>query len=449
MRRMRTSSWQAALVAALAFAFGAAHGADPFDIAARSPPRVVGADYFGTHFHRLGRAERGAPATRWPAGMIGALRLWDSGTRWADIEPADGRFDFARLDLHVALAEAQGVPVLLVLGSPARWASARPNEDGPYGPGSAAEPRELADWDRYVSAVARRYRGRIAQYELWNEPYFSDLPGDRGHPSAFFTGSVATMVELARRARAALDLADPQARLLTPGFVGAANRLDLFLARGGARLVQGVAYHFYAESDPEFIRLAADVRAVMTRHGVARLPLYNTESGFALRGAEGQPAVSGLAAIDRREAAARLARSMVLGAFLGFDRFYQYAWDNGRMGMLKDDGRTETDSLHAYTAVCRWLRGTTLLGCRMQPARVVRCEGERGDRRLFIAWRAEGRAAVQMALPAGGEEPRVEHALGATPAVTRDATGARVVSVDDVPLAWWSHIAARRTSASP
>ncbi|MBC8058875.1 MAG: beta-galactosidase [Rhizobiales bacterium] len=378
--------------------------------------------------------------------MIGAVRLWDSGTRWADIEPAAGRFDFGRLDLHVALAEAQGVPVLLVLGSPPRWASARPNEDGPYGPGSAAEPRELVDWDRYVAAVARRYRGRIAQYEVWNEPYFSDLPNDRGHPSAFFTGSVATMVELARRTRAALAVADPGAGLLTPGFVGAANRLDLFLARGGARLVDGVSYHFYAESDPELIRLAADVRAVMARHGIARLPLYNTESGFALRGAEGQPAVSGLATIDRRDAAARLARSMVLGAFLGFERFYQYAWDNGRMGMVKDDGRTETESLRAYAAVRRWLRGTTLLGCRMQPARVVLCEGERGGRRLFIAWRTDGSAAVLLPVPARIDASDAEHALDGPFDAGRDATSTRSIRVDQVPVAWWSP---RRVGATP
>lgn len=427
-----------ALACALAGAHAAAQSADPFVIDATTPPRVIGADYFGTHFHRLGRPERGAPATPWPAGMIGALRLWDSGTRWADIEPVEGRFDFDRLDLHVALAEAQGVPVLLVLGSPARWASARPAEDGPYGPGSAAEPRELAQWDRYVTAVARRYRGRIAQYELWNEPYFNDLPADRGHPSAFFTGSVATMVELARRTRSALESAAPQAKLLTPGFVGAANRLDLFLAAGGAQWIDGVAYHFYAEDDAGFVRLVADVRTVMARHGLARLPLYNTESGFALRGAEGQPAVAGMAPIDRREAAVRLARSMVLGAFLGIERFYQYAWDNGRMGMLKDDGRAETDSLRAYAAVRRWLRATTLLGCRPQAGGIVRCEGTRGSRRLFIAWRVGSDGAVRMAVPANAGEVTAEHALDGPFEVERDAAGARFIRVDAAPVAWWS-----------
>lgn len=424
----------------LALALGNAQGSGPFDIDPAMPPRVLDPTYFGTHLHRLDHAERDFPATAWPDGMIGALRLWDSTTRWADLEPVPGRFNFDRLDAHVTQALAHGVPVLLVLGSPARWASARPDEYGPYGPGSAAEPRDLEDWDRYVAAVVRRYKGRIAQYELWNEPYFHDLPEDRGKPSAFFTGSAAAMVELARRARLVLRREDPRAMLLTPGFVGAPNRLDLFLEAGGWRYVDAVAYHFYAEDDREFIRLNVGVRAVMARHGMSGWALYNTESGFALRGAENQPAVPGLATIDRRTAAALLARSMLLGAFLGIERFYQYAWDNGRMGMLLPDGRTETDSLRSYASVRRWLRATTLLGCRMQPAQVVKCEGERGGRHVAIAWRPAGGAAVRVAVPSGSGDLGAEHAIDGRVRVETQLPGQRFVWVDGVPVAWWTRI---------
>ena len=333
-----TMRWGAA--ALLLGLLGQAKGTDLFDIPAIPAGRVIGPAYFGTHFHRLDRAEHGFPATAWPDGLVGALRLWDSGTRWADLEPAPDRFDFARMDDLVEQARAHGASVSLVLGSPAPWASARPREAGPYGPGSAAEPGDLDRWDRYVGEVVRRYQGRISRYELWNEPYFSDFPADRDQASAFFTGSAATMVELARRARAAIAREDPRAELLTPGFVGSTDRLDLFLKSGGARYVDGVAYHFYAEDDAEFVRLAADVRRVMARHGLAARPLVNTESGFAIRGVEGQPGGDGPARLDRHRAAALLAQTMILGAYLGIDRFYQYAWDNGRMGMLLPDGRT-------------------------------------------------------------------------------------------------------------
>ena len=419
------------------FGLRSAAGADLFDIEPMTPASVLDARYFGTHLHRLVPVAEPHPRTTpWPAGQIGALRLWDSSTRWADLEPTRGVFRFERLDAYVAAAQSQGASLLMVLGSVPRWAATRPDEPGPYGPGSAAEPLNLDDWDRYVSAVVRRYKGRIASYELWNEPYFSDLPADRGHTSAFFTGSVATMVELARRTRAVLDRDDPQAVLLTPGFVGGVQRMDMFLAAGGARYVGGVAYHFYADGDREFIKLHRDIRAVMARHGISRLPLYNTESGFAARD-DDLPAAGGAAMPDRAMAAALLSRSMVLGAFLGIDRFYQYAWDNGRSGMLMAHTLTPTPSRQAFAATRRWLLGTTLQGCRMASVDTVQCAGTRDGARLLVAWRTTDGPPSTLKLPAFAQLRSVEHAIAPSGPVTL-ATAAAGIAIGPVPVAvWW------------
>ncbi len=414
-----------------------AAAADLFDIEPMTPARVLDARYFGTHLHRLLPVVEPHPRTTpWPVGQIGALRLWDSTTRWADLEPTRGVFSFERLDAYVAAAQSQGASLLMVLGSAPRWAAARPDEPGPYGPGSAAEPLNLDDWDRYVSAIARRYKGRIASYELWNEPYFSDLPADRGHASAFFTGSLATMVEMARRTRAVLDREDPQAVLLTPGFVGDVKRMEMFLAAGGARYVGGVAYHYYAEGDREFIKLHRDIRSVMARHGISHLPLYNTESGIAARD-DDPPAAGGVAMPDRTLAAALLSRSMLLGAFLGIDRFYQYAWDNGRSGMLKAKTLTPTPSRQAFAATRRWLLGTTLQGCRMASADTVQCAGTRDGARLLVAWQTTPGPPSTLQLPVFARVRSVEHAIAAAELVTPAAATAGV-AIGPVPVAvWW------------
>lgn len=424
-----------------ALALKGAVGADAYDIDATTPPRVLSAAYFGTHLHRLlpvvGHDARTTPvATPWPVGQIGALRLWDSTTRWADLEPVRGVFSFERLDAYVDAAQLQGASLLMVLGSAPRWAAARPDEPGPYGSGSAAEPLNMDDWDRYVSAIARRYKGRIASYELWNEPYFSDLPADRGRASAFFTGSVATMVEMARRTRAVLDREDPQAVLLTPGFVGDVKRMDMFLGAGGARHVGGVAYHYYADGDREFIKLHRDIRSVMARHGISHQPLYNTESGFAVRG-DDPPLAREAAMPDRTLAAALLSRSMLLGAFLGIDRFYQYAWDNGRSGMLMARTLTSTPSRQAFAAVRRWLLGTTLQGCRLAAADTVQCVGSRDGVRLLVAWRTTDGPPVTLQLPAFAKVLSVEHAV--EPAVPgRPAAATAGVAIGPAPVAvWW------------
>ncbi len=417
-----------ALASGAALVLCSAAAGDALLIEPARPARVPDSTFFGTHFHQL-VAPSGKSPTAWPLGQIGSLRLWDSGTRWADIEPYPGRFEFDRLDAHVQQARTQGANVMLVLGSAARWSSARPNESGPYGPGSAAEPADMAAWERYVTAVARRYKGRITQYELWNEPYFSDLPADRGHPSAFFTGTVATMVELARRTRAVLDREDPQAVLFTPGFVGSVQRFELFLAAGGARYVGGVSYHFYADEEREFLALLHSVRAVMARRGIAAFPLYNTESGFAV-----QAALPPFAA-ERRDAAALLARSMIVGAFAGLDRFYQYAWDNGRMGML-DDARHATPSLAAFVSVRRWLLGTTLAGCRTIEPNLVRCEGQRDGVRLWVVWRPSAPAPMQLRLPSDAQVLLIEHALDGPMSASADTPE---VAVGTVPVAVWWH----------
>ena len=430
----------------LSIALQSAWAAEPYDIAPLVPARVVDARYFATHLHRLvAVAEPQARATPWPVGQIGALRLWDSTTRWADLEPSRGTFVFDRLDAYVAQAQSQGVTLLMVLGSSARWAAARPDEPGPYGPGSASEPASLADWERYVTVLARRYKGRIEAYELWNEPYFSDLPADRGHPSAFFTGSVATMVELARRTRAVLEREDPQARLLTPGFVGGVERLDRFLHAGGGRYADGVAYHFYADDDREFIKLHRAVRAVMARHGVSRLPLYNTESGFAADDAPGPRAGTSL---DRTTAAIQLARSMVLGAFLGIDRFYQYAWDNGRSGMLNPGSLEATASAGAFAAVRRWLLGTTLRGCRLKSDGSVRCEGSRGGNQLLIVWQASAAPPVVVRLAETLRAVSVDRAIDPQrpPDLRAVLASGLVVGADPVAI-WWRPAAAGKGAA--
>jgi len=240
---------------------------------------------------------------------------------------------------------------------------------------------------------------------------------------------VAMMVELARRTRAVLDRVDPQAVLFTPGFVGSAQRFEMFLAAGGGAFVGGVSYHFYADEEREFLVLLRKVRAVMARRGITALPLYNTESGFAV------PATLPPLAAERRGTAALLARTMIVGAFAGLDRFYQYAWDNGRMGMQDDSGR-ETPSRAAFVSVRRWLLGTTLAGCGTTEPNLLRCEGERNGARLWVVWRPAASEPTRMRLPGGAQVLSIEHALDGAVSTSADTSE---VMVGAVPVAVWWH----------
>jgi hypothetical protein len=98
------------------------------------------------------------------AAQLGWLRLT---IRWSAVNPSPGVWQFADLDRDVAAARAHGLDVLALLSHTPEWAGG-----GHHG---TVPPADLEPWREFVGRVARRYRGRIAAYEIWNEPDVSDL----------------------------------------------------------------------------------------------------------------------------------------------------------------------------------------------------------------------------------------------------------------------------------
>jgi hypothetical protein len=258
-----------------------------------------------------------------------------------------------------------------------------------------------------VRRVVQRYRGRIKAYELWNEPNFSDMPRDHNAPG-FFSGSVANMVEMARIARKVLDENDPEAVLSTPGFVNGPDRLELFLSSGGKKYVQAIAYHFYSENTDQFVRQIVEVHDIMKRHGLEKLPLWNTETGVEVNPPSSLAQVAAKT-LSYPEAAARLAQFLILGSAAGLEHFYHYAWDNERSGMMNRFGEPLPNQF-AYEKVQAWLLGSRMLGCKeILPSAKV-CEGERAGARFAIAW-SESAGTYLLPTPNGWAIKSLEHYL--------------------------------------
>lgn len=361
-----------------------------------SPARAVPPDYFGLHIHGLGKG------TEWPqSGLVGSLRTWDARVNWADLQPERDRFDFSRLDLYVQTAQSQGVPVLVPLAHSPRWASSRPDEPSPYGPGRIAPPADLQDWRTYVEAVVRRYRGRVQAYEIWNEP------SDRNH----FTGTVAQLVAMSCEARRLIRSIDPEARVVSPASAGGGRHLAYlaeFLAAGGRDCIDVVAHHLYVFQQPPeaIVPLIRQVRAVMRQAGVAHLPLWNTETGWWLEDTDGTP-VSGVVGpgwrrLDGPTGAAWLMRAFVLGRAEGLGRFYWYALDNPYgLGLLQARSREPKPALAALGRLRSWLREREVVACRAVVAGAWACELRDARQRPVadLVWAEEAPVAVA-ALPA-------------------------------------------------
>lgn len=206
----------------------------------------------------------------WPDLPVERLRLWDTRTAWLDLEPADDAWNFERLDAILATAASRGVwQVTLVLAGTPRWAASRGAEAGAawLGPGSASPPRDLDQWRQFVRTIAVRYAGRIAAYEIWNEPT----------SRTFFTGTPVQWAAMVAVAAEEIRMTDPGARVLASGF-SATTRADVrrlqpwlaALADARPRL-DGLSIHWYPRSWAQVRGLAgvtSEVRASATRLGL-------------------------------------------------------------------------------------------------------------------------------------------------------------------------------------
>jgi hypothetical protein len=337
----------------------------------------VNASYFGMHIHQA------AGATPWPNVEFKSWRLWDAGVAWPQLEPKKEEWHFDLLDKYVTLAKQHRVEILLTLGLTPQWASSRPNELSNYQLGNAAEPANIEEWRNYVQAVATRYKGKITQFEIWNEP------NDRKS----FSGGVGTMVEMTRQAAEIIKHVDEKNTVISAACSGSygLSWFEQYLSAGAGKYVDGIGYHFYVFPDPpeKMIALISSVRGIMAEHGVANKPLWNTESGWA------KPKLFP----EESEAAAYVSRSYILNWAGGVRRFYWYAWDNHNWVTLEmTDKQTgqPTAAAVSYAQTETWLLGAVLNPCESGSDGTWVCALTRAKSRSWIVWNPGGRASFRI-----------------------------------------------------
>lgn len=329
--------------------------------------QTVPPEFFGLHIHHAGAT------TPWPEAPFGAWRLWDAYVAWPSLEPQKGRWHFEILDKYVALAEQHNVGILLPLGLTPQWASARPGEKSTYQPGNAAEPRDIEDWKNYVRTVASRYKGRIREYEIWNEP----------NSKSFWTGDVNQMIDLTREASLIIRSIDADAKVVSPAAttLSGVPWLSEFLSKGGGQFVDVIGFHLYVTPHaPETMMLLIhEVQRAMKEGGSGDKPLWDTETGWA--GPKPFP--------SSQLAASYLARAELLALSGGVERIYWYAWDNHAWATLQtteNDNRTLTPAGKAYGVIHNWLVGTQLEGCSEKKKSIWVCSLIRNGNRQWIVW---------------------------------------------------------------
>jgi hypothetical protein len=95
---------------------------------------------------------------------------------WRDIEGSKGHYAWGELDAIVADLSAAHLQILLSVTRAPSWAT----PDG--GDGTPRDPQDFAD---FMRALTARYQGRVAAYQLWNEPNLAGEVGGRINPGFY------------------------------------------------------------------------------------------------------------------------------------------------------------------------------------------------------------------------------------------------------------------------
>lgn len=273
--------------------------------------------FFGAHGSLGTTGEWHAPTIAARAG-IHWWRLHDLSayTSWAVAEPEQDRYVW--FDREVDALRSRGMSVLGVFARTPGWAGQDPG--GERSDPSAWPPARIGDLADYVKQVTGHYKGRIAAYEIWNEPWARE----------FWAGTPEKYAELAKAAATAARQGDNNATLIGGSFWGGQPIFtDRVLAKGVARSLDAVSEHQYTE--PETVTYAYGGKDQVTQWNTmlrgkldlvhsSKTEVWNTEGGTQC-----PSFYSWLGAEERARAAARtLAKTLVLNKANGVKHFFYY-----------------------------------------------------------------------------------------------------------------------------
>jgi hypothetical protein len=360
----------------------------------------------------------------------GAVRLWDVGVRWREIERKRGVYHWAKLDELVSNAQAAHAEVTMVVAGTPRF----------YSKDMWKLPaKRVPAYKSFVKALMKRYRSfhgarGIAAYQVWNE----------ANIATFWTGSFGMMARLTKAMHDVRDRVDKRALVIAPPMV---TRLDgqlkglsqYYRQRVGGkpvwRYVDAVALSLYplpkygprAGVPESSIKLLHTVQERLRQARVpASKPIWNTEINYGLQSGQdgGKPADP----ISGARQAANVMRTYLLNAANGVKRvfWYRYDWAGHLANTLltdPDDVSKLTAAGRAYLRAQQWMHGT-LTGtkghrpCAKDRRGTYHCVVKDSSGKRHIYWNPYRAAKVR--LPKGVHD--LQGVLGATSTVKPRST---------------------------
>jgi polysaccharide biosynthesis protein PslG len=302
----------------------------------------------------------------WPTLPIGAMRLWNTGTGWADLNPSDGTYNWKVLDNWLSTAQQNGVTqIILTLAMTPRWASSNPDDSCHSHPGQCAPPNDLnpdgsgtdQHWKDFVRAVATHAAGKIGSWEIWNEPV----------NSYYWSGTFAQMVRMAKDARAIILSINPNALMLSPpngaNLKFGQDWWEGYAALGGLQYADVIALHGGVNLPPfkcgnypkavDFVTQVNNLKSILAQYHALDKPIWDTEGDWG--------DVRKTCFNDRDLQAAFLGQYYLFHESMNIKRFFWFAYDDTAVGQLWDAKTQKLDKAGvAYQYVHDWMVGATM-----------------------------------------------------------------------------------------
>jgi polysaccharide biosynthesis protein PslG len=224
---------------------------------------------------------------------------------WHRLERKKGVLEFPEslrdLDQLVTLTVQRGGRPLLILDY------GNPLYDGG---GQLSSPEAIAAWSRYVRFVVQHFKGRVDQFEVWNE--WNIGGGGTAAQRAARYGNPEDYAKVLKAAYSAVKSENATASVIGGAFAGYDYKwIEAFARADGFSSLDGFSAHPYVFAEGKkgtpdsAIRHLDDLKALIDRLAPGRnVPVYVTEAGW--------PVHEGTNGVTEQQAATYLQQFMLL-----------------------------------------------------------------------------------------------------------------------------------------
>ncbi len=305
---------------------------------------------------------------------------------WGEVENERGEWaELTRYDSAAEIQTRYGLKVYQVFHATPGWAQREKK--------SHSFPDDLRDVYNFAAEMARRFRGKVAAWEVWNEPdisVFSDELGD-------------SYSALLRVMYLGFKSADSELPVLLCSFAMAPGKFaELVFQNDVADYFDIYNYHIYDRWENHADRALKHIE-LMRRYGAERKPIWLTEAG---RPITREPDLLELTPEQGRDVAEFLPKAIVSSLSAGVDKYFwfimPYYRERDRMlfGLLRDD-MTPTAGYCALAACTYALGEANYLG-RLDLAGIHAHVFDRGDGRSVVAFWTDERGALRLHVDSAG-----------------------------------------------